>query len=130
IFNDHCEDAPVDTLNIGETLSYNGDNTEATMTCAAGGLPETWHAFSLVETATVTTSLCGTDPPFGNAYIVIDPECPCSGAFEFAVSFNNTACGDGNWSMYYDAFPAGDYWTPVIKDDTSTGKYTWNINAN
>ena len=77
----------------------------------------------------MTASLCGTSPAFGNAYIVIDPECPCSGAFVFATSFDNTSCGDGNWSMFYNGLPAGEYWTPVLKDGTSTGPYTWNISA-
>ena len=127
--NDNCEDVPVDILVYGGKFIYTGDNTYATMTCAPGGFQETWHAFDLIEIADVTTSLCGTDPPFGNAYMVIDPECPCSGAFVFATKFDQTTCTDGNWTMHYNALPAGDYWTPVLKDDTSTGPYTWNITA-
>ncbi|MCH7701439.1 MAG: hypothetical protein IID37_07100 [Planctomycetes bacterium] len=128
--NDNCEDVPVDNLSIGECLVYNGDNTGATMTCAAGGFPEVWHAFNLLDDgATVNMGYCGTSPPFGNAYIVIDPECPCSGTFVFATSFDNVTCDDGNWTMHYDALPAGDYWTPILQDATSTGPYTWTICA-
>ncbi|MCH7721045.1 MAG: hypothetical protein IH988_08665 [Planctomycetes bacterium] len=129
VFNDNCEDASVDSLSIGETNSYDGDNTDATLTCAAGGFEETWHAMDLTESADVTTSLCGTEPPFGTAYIVIDPSCPCSGAFVFATSFDQTTCTDGNWAIHYDALPAGQYYTPVLKDGTRTGKYMWNISA-
>ncbi|MCH7720220.1 MAG: hypothetical protein IH988_04420 [Planctomycetes bacterium] len=127
---DNCEDAPIDTLNIDETLSYDGDNTDATSTCAALGYDgETWHAFDLTETADVTTSLCGTDPVFGNAFIVLEPTCPCSGAFIFADSFEQTTCTDTNYAMHYGNLPAGVYYAPVLKDFSATGLYTWNIGA-
>ncbi|MCH7700217.1 MAG: hypothetical protein IID37_00900 [Planctomycetes bacterium] len=132
VFNDNCEDAPVDSLSIGQTLTYNGTLTDATATCAAlGSLGETWHAFDLTETATVTGSHCGTDPVFGNAFIVLDPECPCSGAFVFASSFDQFTCDDGNWAIHYAGLPAGDYWSPVILDPGfgNDGPYVWNISA-
>ena len=132
LFNDNCEDAPVDTLNIGETLTYEADNTDATATCEAlGALGDTWHAFDLTADADVTGAHCGTDPVFGNAFIVIDPECPYSGAFIFATSFDQFTCADGNWAIHYDCLPAGDYWSPVMYDPGfgNEGKYVWNISA-
>ena len=130
VFNDNCEDAPVDTLNVGETLSYDGVNTDATSTCGAIGWPETWHAFELTETADVTTSLCGTDPPFGDASIILDQSCPCSALFIWVNGgFDQTACGARNWTMYYNSLPAGVYYSPVQMSTASTGEYTWNISA-
>jgi len=130
--NDNCEDAPVDTLNIGDTLTYNGDLTGATSTCAAlGTLGETWHAFDLTADADVTGDHCGTDPVFGNAFIVLDQSCPCSGAFIFATSFDQTTCADGNWAIHYNGLPAGVYYSPVILDPVNgnDGPYVWNISA-
>lgn len=132
VFNDNCEDAPVDTLNIGETLSYEADNTGATLTCGAlGALGETWHAFDLTADADVTTDKCGTEPVWGNAFIVLDPECPCSGVFVFATAFDQVTCADGNWAVHYDCLPAGDYWAPEILDPPfgNEGKYLFNISA-
>jgi len=128
--NDNCEDAPVDLLVAGPGLSYVGDLTGATATCAAlGAQGETWHAFSSTSTHNITTSHCGTSPVFGNAFIVIEPDCPCSGAFIFADTFDQTTCADGNWALHYVGVPAGDYWTPVILDPANgnDGPYIWNI---
>ncbi len=122
----------MDSLSIGETLTYNGTLTGATSTCdALGALGETWHAFDLTEDANVTGSHCGTDPVFGNAFIVVDTDCPCSGAFVFATSFDQTTCADGNWAIHYDGLPAGDYWSPIIydPDNGNDGPYVWNISA-
>ncbi|MCH7701501.1 MAG: hypothetical protein IID37_07415 [Planctomycetes bacterium] len=130
--NNACGDVSVDTLNPGDTLSYTGDLTGATLTCAAlGALGETWHAFDLTATEDVTTDHCGTVPVFGNAFIVIEPQCPCSGAFIFADNFDQNTCADGNWSIHYLGVPAGDYWTPVILDPAfgNDGPYSWNISA-
>jgi len=79
----------------------------------------------------VTTDKCGTEPVWGNAFIVIDTACPCSGVFIFATDFNQVDCADGNWSVNYDALPAGDYWAPEILDPASgnEGKYNFNITA-
>ncbi|MCH7701865.1 MAG: hypothetical protein IID37_09260, partial [Planctomycetes bacterium] len=128
VINDTCADAPIGTLYTSDSpLTYKGDNTYATMTCVALGFEETWHAVDLDSDFGMTTSLCGTYPPFGNAFIVIDQSCPCSGNFIFANLFDQTTCDDGNWAMHYDSLPSGVYFTPVLKDDTSTGPYTWNI---
>ena len=127
------QDASVDTLSPGETLTYEADNTGATATCdALGAEGDTWHAFDLTEAADVSTSKCGTSPVWGNAFIVIDTDCPCSGAFIFADAFDQTTCADGNWTVHYNSLPAGDYWAPEIHDPSTgnnDGKYIFNITA-
>lgn len=75
------------------------------------------------------TSLCGTDPPFGNAYIVLDQSCPCSGDFVFFDNADQATCGDGNWTIIYPTLPAGIYYSPVLAEEGSIGAYTWNITA-
>ena len=82
--------------------------------------------------ADVSTDKCGTVPAWGNAFIVVDPECPCSGVFVFATDFDQVTCADGNWTVNYAGLPAGDYWAPEILDPAfgNEGEYLFNISAN
>ncbi len=100
------------------------DNTGATMECAAGGYREVWYTFTTTSTCNLSIAYCGTSPAFGNAYIVLDTSCPCSGAWTFASTWENTSCGDGNWTIYWNNLPAGTYWAPILTDVGSEGPYT------
>jgi hypothetical protein len=74
----------------------------------------------------VAIDLCGTQPPFGNAYIVIDDACPCDGSFIYANTWNNTSC-DGNWRIFYNSLPAGTYYVPVLSGVGNEAPYTLNV---
>jgi hypothetical protein len=127
---DHCEDAVIQSLSSGGSIVINGNNVGADMQCVAGGYEEVWAAISTTETLDITLSLCGTNPPFANAYIVIDDSCPCDGAWLFATSWTNTC--DGNWVVTYTGVPAGTWYLPLLSGfigGDCDGDFVWTISA-
>ena len=81
-----------------------GDNTGATEDCpylSGGVYGDAWIKFTIPsgEVMDVSVAYCGTSPPFLNGYIVMDQSCPCSGSFIYAANWNNTECGDGNYTL-------------------------------
>jgi hypothetical protein len=129
--NDFCQNATdAGTLMDDVPVVINGDNTGATSDCPSLGYPEAWIVFTLPECMDVTIAYCGTTPAFNNGYIVLDQSCPCSGLFIYTDSYDNTACGDGNYSLYWDELPAGTYYWPILTDSTyyyAEGPYTITI---
>jgi hypothetical protein len=128
--NDDCANAYAFDLFPGSPVTFTDDNTGATEDCPAlsGGVyREVWYKFTTYETLTVTVKYCGTSPAFYNAYIVMDPTCPCSGAFNFASSWDNYSCGDGNWTLYWMNLAPGTYYWPLLTDSAggyAEGPYT------
>jgi hypothetical protein len=124
--NDDCEDAVTFALDNGVPFTYCGDNTGATEDCAAlsgGTLREAWFKFTIAETMDVSISYCGTTPAFTNGYIVLDTACPCTGTFTFASGYDNTTCGDGNYSLYWNNLPAGTYYWPLLTTNVTESGY-------
>lgn len=133
--NDDCSTITPEALNVGTPLVFTGTTLGATVTndYAAGSLldgqgPSVFHAFTLSECAAVTINYCGTDPAFGNAWIVIGTECPVNELI-FNTSWNTTECPDGNITIYYDSLSAGTYYMPVLQDASANGPYTITLNA-
>ncbi len=121
--NDDCANAIVFDL-LDQPVMFCDDNTGATEDCAAlsGGVyGESWYKFTTYQMMNVAVRYCGTTPAFYNAYIVMDTTCPCSGAFLFASSWENTSCGDGNWTLNWLNLAPGTYYWPLLKD--SAGGY-------
>jgi hypothetical protein len=126
--NDLCQNAWV--VDLPGDVTYNGDNTGASEECSylSGGVyRDVWFVLNVPETMDVSVRMCGTSPAFYNAYIVMDPYCPCSGAWVYASTYDNTSCGDGNWSLYWLALPPGTYYWPLLTDSAggyAEGPYT------
>jgi hypothetical protein len=62
----------------------------------------------------------------------MDQYCPCSGAFIYASTWNNTECGDGNYTLKWEDLPAGLYYWPILTsaDYQAEGPYTITITGN
>jgi len=122
--NDDCANAYAFDLYPNSPVTYCDDNTGATEDCSAlsgGTYREVWYRLTTFETLTVSIRYCGTSPAFYNAYIVMDPACPCSGSFLYASGWENTSCGDGNWSLTWANLAPGTYYWPLLTD--SAGGY-------
>jgi hypothetical protein len=122
--NDDCANAITFDLIPGPPVTFCDDNTSATCDCSAlAGCTyrEAWYKFTTTQTMNVKVKYCGTSPAFYNDYIVFDTTCPCSGSFIFANSWENTSCGDGNWTLVWNNLPAGTYYWPLLTD--SSGGY-------
>lgn len=138
--NDLCASVTATPLSINGSITFNGDNTGATIAndyavgsdLEAIGLPSVWHAFTITECADVTVSYCGTTPAFLDFWIVLTTDCP-GGDLVFNTSYNTIDCGDENATIYYEDLPAGTYYLPVLLDTDpqflAQGPYTIDVSA-
>jgi len=128
--NDNCGDVVPFDLAVGSPVTITGDNTGATSDCAALGWPgEAWFAFTTTETLDITVDLCGTTPAFGQAGIVLVPDCPCSTYLFYGVSYS-FSCYDGNITMTFYNVPAGTSYYPMYSQQgIALGPYTINFSA-
>ncbi|MCH7702010.1 MAG: hypothetical protein IID37_10000 [Planctomycetes bacterium] len=123
--NDDCGDAVATTIGTGDSSSFDGNTTCATNDCTAlAPTADQWYEVTTTATGTFTVALCGTPSVFGNAFIVLDQSCPCSGVFTNATDFNQTDCADGNWTLIWSALPADTYFYPVLSELGSEGDFT------
>ena len=137
--NDLCASIVPQNLNIGGSIVFNGDNTNATTTndYVPGStweipppvLPSVWHAFTVSACADITVEHCGTNPAFGNVWIILATSCPGNDNIVGPGTYDNTSCGDGNYSVFYDDVPAGTYYLPVLGDVGAFGPYTVTVSA-
>lgn len=137
--NDLCGSVTAQSLVVGGSLAFTGDNTGATITgdytpgstLEGLNIPSVWHAFTTTECADVAVSYCGTNPAFENVWIVLATSCPADDNLVFNTSFNDLDCGDGNITVYYTALPAGTYYLPVLTDALANaeGPYTIDVTA-
>jgi hypothetical protein len=101
-----------------------GNNTGATNDCGLTGWPELWYTFTTTEMCNLVVAECGSQmAPTPNSTIWILTGCPCSGNV-VASNYENTSCGDGNWTIYYDFLPPGTYYYPIYSGLDSQGPYT------
>ncbi len=117
--NDDCSGATPVVLTNGVPVTEFGDNTGATPDCGYYTMPTVWHAVTLPNCMDLRIDYCGNVPGrFGDAWIIINPSCPitCFGDI-FASNFNNTDCGDGNWTVNYTGLAAGTYYVPILSEE-------------
>ncbi|HNK42513.1 MAG TPA: hypothetical protein PL002_15100, partial [Flavobacteriales bacterium] len=134
--NDDCGSVTAENLNIGGSVNFTGSTAGATDvgdyeagSQLDGEAPSVWHAFTISDCADVTVSYCGTDPVFGNAWIVLATSCPAS-ALVFNNNFDQTTCSDGNLTIRYLGLAAGTYYMPVMLDTAvANGPYTISVSA-
>jgi hypothetical protein len=119
--NDNCADAIVIP---SFPYTDSGNNTAATNDCALTGWAEIWYTFTITSPCNLVVSECGSQLlPNPNSTIIITTGCPCSSDI-FATNWENTSCGDNNWTIYYDNLPAGTYYYPIYSGVDSQGPYT------
>lgn len=125
--NDLCDNVVAQSLAVGGSVIFNGDNTGATDSEGLGA-SNVWEAFTLSTCANLQLSYCGTDPVFGNAFLELNDGCPATALFPQS-SFDQTTCADGNVTIFYTEVPAGTWYYPVLMDASATGPYTITISA-
>ena len=137
--NDQCANIVALNLAVPGTINFSGDNTGATTTndYVPGSTWENpppvpasvWHAFTTTGCADITVEHCGTNPAFANVWIILATSCPADDDIVAATSWNNTDCGDGNWTVYYENVPAGTYYLAVLTEAGSEGPYTIDVST-
>jgi hypothetical protein len=100
------------------------DNSGATSDCPSRGWAEVWYTFTTTQTCNLVVAECGTAWSSPNSTIVMDQTCPCTSTWVYATTWDNTSCGDLNWTIYWNNLPAGTYWYPIYSDVGSQGPYT------
>ncbi|MCB0792810.1 MAG: T9SS type A sorting domain-containing protein [Flavobacteriales bacterium] len=138
--NDLCSGVSFTSLPVGGAVDFTGDNTGATIAGDYGpgsglealGLASVWHGFTIASCANVTVTYCGLNPAWGDVWIVLSTGCPADdNNVVFNTDFNDTDCGDGNFTINYVNLPAGNYYLPVMLDPAldAEGPYTVHVSA-
>ncbi len=134
--NDNCANVAAEALAVGSTLTFTGDNTNATSTddFVAGSpfiaAPVVWHAFTTSECSDVLLRYCGQDPIWSNTFGFLSTACPGDGLVYFSTT-NTTDCVEGNTTYLFNDLPAGTYFVPVLRDaaNNSIGSYSLDVIA-
>ena len=136
--NDLCSSVTPTSLAIGGTLSFTGDNTNATFNGDAvpGSLlaqypfANTWHAFTTTECSRVTVSYCATDSGWSNVWKLLTVQCPADSVIQASVS-ETTTCPNGNWTFTFNTLAAGTYYLPVpnVGFGQGGGPYSIQVSA-
>ena len=136
--NDLCANITPEALPTGSTLTFTGDNTNATFAgdSEPGTLldqypfPNTWHAFTTTDCADVTVSYCATDSGWSNVWKLLTRQCPADTLINPSV-METTTCANGNWSFRFNTLPAGTYYLPVpnVGFGQGGGAYTIEVSA-
>ena len=121
--NNECENAIVFNLVDGVPQTYFGDNTGATNSCDDPNwipIEDTWFKIVTTECMDVTLTTCGSVPAQNWIWTGLFNTCPCDNAEQTGGSWWNwNSCDpdDGDWTMYFESLPAGEYWYPHISGD-------------
>lgn len=128
--NDECTGAVNQDLAVGSSVTFTGDNTGATDNGEGLDTPAVWEMFTTTECANITLGYCGTAPAFGNGFLNLFIGCPQTD-FVSPVTFDDTTCGDGNFTIFYSEVPAGTYYYAVMLDEANdaVGPYTITVSA-
>lgn len=134
--NNDCGNVTAQTLDVGTSLTFTGDNTNATSTgdfvpgSPFVAAPVVWHAFTTSECVDLLLAYCGQDPAWGNTFGFLATTCP-GDVLTYFSTLSTSACGDGNTTYYFNDLPAGTYYMPVLRDGAngSIGPYSVAVTA-
>jgi hypothetical protein len=138
--NDLCSSVTPVALAASGTVTFTGDNTDATIAgdyapgsdLDGSGLASVWHAFTTTQCTNIEVSYCATLPAFQNVWIVLANSCPAD-VLTYYSSFNTTDCASGNYTVYFVGLPAGTWYLPVMFDPSVTspavGPYSVDVTA-
>ncbi len=118
-----CTGAVPQALAAGATVTFTGDNSDATVLEPTAFLV-VWQAFTTTECTNVTVNYCVPGSIFANFLINIVNQCPDPLGGVLTGTF--TDC-----TVSFAELPAGTYWIPVLTDppDTPDGAYTISVSA-
>jgi len=125
-WNDDCSAVTPVALPVGSTLTFTGNNTNATIDCSLLTWANVWHAFTTTQCSDVVVDLCGTSPLFNTVGIILT-QCACSSLI--FGSYNSSECGDGNYTIHFNDLPAGTYYYAVYSEPSCQGNYTVHVTA-
>ncbi|MBP9080555.1 MAG: hypothetical protein KBF80_09920, partial [Flavobacteriales bacterium] len=136
--NDFCSAVTPEPLAVGSSLTFTGDNTNATFAgdAEAGTLlaqypsPNTWHAFITTDCADVTVSYCATDSGWSNVWKLLTTDCPAQTLIN-PTTVETTTCANGNWTFTFVGLGAGTYYLPVpnVGFGQGGGPYSVEVSA-
>ena len=132
--NNNCANVTAQNLDVGTTLTFAGDNTNATSTgdFVVGSpfvaAPVVWHAFTTSECTDLILSYCGQDPVWANTFGFLATTCPGDALVYFSTT-NTTGCNDGNTTYNFNDLPAGTYYVPVLRDAANSSIGAYSIDA-
>jgi len=136
--NDLCSAVTPQPLAIDASLTFTGDNTNATFAGdAAPGtvladypFPNTWHAFTTTDCADVTVSYCGTSAGWSIVWRLLTTDCPAQTLIN-ATTESAGNCANGNWTFTFSSLPAGTYYLPVpnVGFGQGGGAYSIDVSA-
>jgi len=128
--NDNCVDVTPVPISASETITFTGNNANASNDCSLLTDPQVWHAVTTSECVDLTVDYCTTDPVFGNVYILLMTGCPCE-EYILTNDYTPEQCGDGNYKLRFYNLPAGTYYIPILTDywSQAAGPYNLNVTA-
>jgi len=122
--NDLCTGAVPQNLNVGNTVTFTGNNTGATV-LAGTTFVVVWEAITLSTCATVTVNYCVPGSVFEDFLVNLATQCPdvLTGLLTGTVANDCT--------VTFTELPAGTYYIPVLVDAalTPVGNYTITASA-
>lgn len=138
--NDLCGNVIPQSLAIGSTLTFTGDNTNATF--AGDAVPgnvmdqpgqqfaNTWHAFTTVGCADVTVDYCGTASGWSQVWKLLTTDCPAD-MMVYPESQDTTTCSNSNWTFFFNDLAPGTYYLPVpnVGFGQGGGPYSIDVSA-
>ncbi len=132
--NNNCANVTAANLDVGNTLTFIGDNTNATSTGDfVVGSPfvdasVVWHAFTTTECTDLILAYCGQDPAWANTFGFLATTCP-GDALVYYSTTNTTNCPEGNTTYYFNDLPTGTYYVPVLRDAANSSIGAYSIDA-
>ncbi len=135
---DSCSQVVPDPLAVGGSLTWTGDNSNATFPgdYTPGTLlynlnvPAVWHGFTITTCADVIIDYCGSPSVFVDFWNVLSTLCPTTNNVVVTQVYNDTTCSDGNPTMRFNNLQPATYLFPVwTAPGTAFGPYQINVQA-
>ncbi len=123
--NDDCTGAVAQSLSVGNTATFSGDNTGATED-GGTGFVIVWEAFTLTTCANVDIGYCVPGSEFSDFLINLSVGCP-----DFLTGILTGTVSVDNCTLSFAELAAGTYYIPVLVDPalTPVGAYTITASA-
>ncbi|MFH0982359.1 MAG: hypothetical protein V2A79_12580, partial [Planctomycetota bacterium] len=140
--NDVCTEivvGTIPTIPANSNHTFEGRNDGATPDAACEELGDVvWEAFTITSCMDLTLDYCGTVPAFGNAYLILLPECCDVENYVLATSWSAQSRDGGcclddppgydqNVLIEFENVPGGNWYYPVLSEAGSRGLYTIHV---
>lgn len=112
--NDDCTGAVAQSLSVGNTVTFSGDNTGATEDGGTGFII-VWEAFTISTCANVDIGYCSPGFVFDDFLLNLSVNCP-----DFLTGLLEAPPTIDNCTVSFAELPAGTYYIPVMVDPAVT----------